>query len=62
MQRSVKRRSVVPSSKPEISYPAHAFGHRALQYRAFLEALLAGLVEYEVRKGGLTLATTPLPA
>ena len=51
-----------PTIQTNASYPAHAFGRSTARYRTFLEALLAGLVEYELRKGGVTLVTTPLPA
>jgi hypothetical protein len=62
VHRSRKPMSTVPSIPMKVSYPAHAFGRSSAHYWAFLEVILAGLLEYDLRKGGLTLAPAPLPA
>lgn len=64
-----KERTVHPSqqlaSEPplgdEQSFATKAFGYATGRYWAFLEALLDGLMEYEVTKGDHEHAPSPVP-
>lgn len=51
-----------PSLWQEASSDMCAVRRRTRRYVAFLEALLDGLMEYEVEKGGGNHAPAPLPA
>jgi hypothetical protein len=56
--------ATVESRSPtaETSLATQAFGIDRGRYRAFLEALLDGWLEYEMSKGGSDHAPHPIPA
>jgi hypothetical protein len=60
-QQTVMTDEEPPSSLVE-SFPTRAFGRGTPVYRAFLEALLDGWLEYERTKGVLAYAAPTLPA
>jgi len=62
MDHSRQPASEPPSSSLEVSFPVRAFGYGTGRYRAFLEAIVDGLMEYEARKGASGHAPLPLPA
>jgi hypothetical protein len=62
MDHSRQPASEPPSSSAEVSFPARAFGYGTSRYRAFLEAIVDGLMQYEARKGASGHAPLPLPA
>lgn len=62
---SLKMQATESDGKPpsrSTSFPKSAFGRSTPLYSAFLEALLDGLMEYEVGKEGYVNASEPLPA
>jgi hypothetical protein len=51
-----------PSCLADTSFPVGAFQRDTPRYLLFVEALLEGLMEYEVRMRGKQDAPTPVPA